>query len=576
MASNLNFSWAKIIVEEMVRWGVRYACLSPGSRSAPLALAAAEHPDMTVDVHFDERGAAFAVLGWGKEKGSPALFISTSGTAVANALPAVVEAHSSSTPLLLATADRPPEEMNVGANQTIDQVKIFGGYVNQFIQLPCPDAKIDPGYILGQVDELCRRAVLPHPGPVHMNCMYRKPLEPSIPPPPLKASAKFSHWLERTHPFTISATSIENPPSRSKVNTVFKRKFSRPLILIGDMERRNPRQIARVLDRFKWSVYTETALSLTAKLRDKRRLLSHLDLWVDTGHLRPDIILHLGGKITSGKVLELVRSLQGPYVMIDEFGKLFDPGHRIDFRITAPIGPTLKIIHSLNRNVGGEKFMETGHRLDVQTASLVAAERAKHKQLSEMDVACEIASLLPPGYPLLMGNSMPIRDFIAFSPKDRAIAVFANRGASGIDGSVATAFGLARSSGKPVTLVIGDLSLLHDASSLGLLSDPSIRMAIVVLNNQGGGIFSYLPIKNKTPHFDKIFRASHDLRFEFIARQFGLQYQNPCDLRTFQRQLKEALRRSRSTLIEIAIPKDKSVRQRRRLEKKIRTILSPG
>jgi len=178
-APNVQYLWAKLIVEELLRSGAGHFFLAPGSRSTPLALAVARNRRARYHVHFDERGTAFAALGYGRATGKPAVWITTSGTAVANGLPAVVEAATDGVPLILLTADRPPELRETGANQTIDQAKIFGDYVRWQLDLPVPDPAIDPAFVLTTVDQAVYRSLRAPAGPVHLNCMFREPLVPS-------------------------------------------------------------------------------------------------------------------------------------------------------------------------------------------------------------------------------------------------------------------------------------------------------------------------------------------------------------------------------------------------------------
>jgi 2-succinyl-5-enolpyruvyl-6-hydroxy-3-cyclohexene-1-carboxylate synthase len=629
-APNINRFWADLLVEELVRCGVGLFVLAPGSRSAPLASAVAAHPEARYVMHFDERGGAFAALGWARATGRPAAWVTTSGTAVANGLPTVVEASMDGVPLLCLTADRPPELRQTGANQTIDQPGIFGEYVRWRFDLPAPSPEIDPAFVLTTADQAVHRALHPA-GPVHLNTMFREPLAPvpdgrvlpDLPP----------RWRGGDDPFTR----YERPHmvATSEVAEIADRLASieRGLVVAGRLRTRAEGEATlRLADALGWPLLPDVGSQIRLG-PDHDAVCPYVDLALGseafrTAH-RPEAVVHLGGRMTSKRLaLHIAAASPALYVVVRDDPRRFDPDHAVTHRVEADVAAWCDVVAtSVPRRSAGswrqawraasqavERMLDGALREDefsadtnLQSAGVhltaphggagaqrlggyTAPERTgasakdplrlpaapeatsprggvtpSHQEgvaavprgkedaaITEPGVARAVSRRIPEGHGLVLAASMPVRDVDTFAVAGGApVLVATNRGASGIDGTVATAAGFARGLGRPVTLLIGDLALLHDLNSLALLRDPAQPpVTVVVINNDGGGIFHFLPIARHEA-FEPLFGTPHGMGFEGAARQFGLDYARPAEAAAFESAYADAAASGRSSLIEV-------------------------
>jgi 2-succinyl-5-enolpyruvyl-6-hydroxy-3-cyclohexene-1-carboxylate synthase len=549
-APNLNALAAELLIEELLRNGVDCFCLAPGSRSAPLALAVARRAADKAHVHFDERGAAFFALGHARATGRPAAVITTSGTAVANLLPAVVEASLDGVPLLLLTADRPPELRAAGANQTIDQPGIFGRYVRWQFDLPCPDEKFPLTALLTTADQAVFRTQYPLAGPVHLNCMFREPLGPQRVAYPRRALLKpLARWLASAQPFTRYATPRATP-SANEVADVAKicAGARRGLVVVGRMPCRPPSAaLTKLLQQLGWPVLADIQSQLRGA--EMAEVITHADLVLLSAKLqkkfRPDVVLHIGGGFVSRRVADFLReSAPEHYVHVNPSPARLDPAHQVTCRVVAGVDEfSAALAQRLPRRTHGN--LAAWRRADACAAKALAGQP---DTLTEPAIARTLASALPAQHALFLGNSMPIRNANMFAS---AGCVVANRGASGIDGLVATAAGFAAGRGRPVTALLGDLALLHDLNSLALLAASRVPMVLVVINNNGGGIFSFLPVANSRAAFERFFGTPHGLTFAAAAQQFGLAYAAPNSLTELQAEYQTACLVGRPALLEI-------------------------
>jgi 2-succinyl-5-enolpyruvyl-6-hydroxy-3-cyclohexene-1-carboxylate synthase len=576
-APNINHQWAQLIVEELVRQGVRRFCVSPGSRSTPLAWAVGAHARADSWVHFDERGAAFHALGMAKALHEPVALVCTSGTAVANVFPAVVEASQSLVPLILLTADRPPELIDTGANQTIDQTKIFGDYVRWQTVLPAPDPAVAPETVLTAVDHAVFRARRSPAGPVHVNSMYREPLAPTATGFDAGGYLTYLHgWVHGDAPYTryTSATACDEETSESLAQML--NGVMRGLLLVGQLDRAEDVAGALALaGALGWPVFPDVTSGL--RLGDHSGLTVHnyeqlLLSAAFADRLRPQLILHVGGAITSKRLLGfLERHPDLPYVLVAPHPRRHDPAHRVRRRIEADIADlAAAVVPRLKARVD-EEWHQWLFALSLDVQQTVGAHLRQAGMLSEMAVARRVSKLLPEDSVLFLGNSMPIRDMNMYGAHNGArVRVAANRGASGIDGNVATAAGYANALERPVTAIIGDLALLHDLNSLALLRTTKAPVVVVVINNNGGGIFSFLPIADHREHFEQYFGTPHGLRFANVAAMFDLAYVSPDTPRAFADAYHSAIHGARSVLIEVITDREENVRVHRELQGAIR------
>jgi len=566
---HLNLGWARLILEELWRLGVRDLCIAPGSRSAPLTLAASEHPHLRSHCHFDERGLGFLALGLAKSSDRPVVVITTSGTAVANLYPAVIEARLSRVPLIILSADRPAELIDCGANQAIAQPGLFAGYPVFAQNLPTPDRRIDPRFVLGTLDQLWY-ALQQQPGPAHLNCPYAEPLYAGQGEPlPDDYLDGLRHWLSHDQPLTrYDQPSTQPSTLATDDERVSWAEFaSQPgVIIAGQIP--NPQDAAAVLALARhlgWPLLAD----VQSQLRFTPQAITHVDLALHHPGFQQQlagatVVLQVGGRLISKRLSQFVRqhAWQARW-QLDASAERLAPDYRLDRRLIAPIAAWCQ------QHMACTPAAPRWDRLAASTAPLTRLLEQQLGRWSELGLAHRLCALLPG--PLLLGNSLPARllDMLG-QPRlsdDQPGRVFSNRGASGIDGLIATACGIAlgvaqqpETATSTTTLLIGDTSALHDLNSLALLRQPGLNLVLVLVNNDGGSIFTLLPGAAQSPALDAFFRLPHGLDFAHAAAQFGLRYRAPDSLEAFSRDYRQATQGG-VTLIECRFPADEVARQ---------------
>ena len=496
------FAAAWWVVDDLVRFGMEHAAVSPGSRSTPLALALARHPHVLVHVHLDERAAGFFALGIAKATGRPAAVACTSGTAAAELLPAVVEASQARATLVLLTADRPPELRDVGANQTIDQVGLFGGYVRASFDAPVPGDAADQQTWHDLVLRLTRASMGRPPGPVHLNLPFREPLvgAPDVPP----ASAPSGTG------FTLSAAA---EPEELEALERELASTTDGLILAGSM-RESPPTLPELAARVGWPLLAEPTsnLRVPGSLTAGQFLLA--DARFSNEHV-PEVVLQFGAAPTSRAALELVRRA-GRLVIVDQDHLVADPHRKAAWTLRAePAGFVSDLL--IGSESGGESvWLRAWREADGAARTAVDALLDGWDEPFEGRIARDVAASVPDGGVLVVGSSMPVRDLDAYMAPRREIGILANRGASGIDGFVSTALGVSAAAAA-TTALCGDLTLLHDVGSLLWSAHRGYDAVFVVPNNDGGAIFSFLPQRD-LPEFEELFATPPGLELDAICR----------------------------------------------------------
>ncbi len=566
-----NRLWAYLIVEELLRCGIDFFCVAPGSRSTPLVAALAANEKGRSLIHFDERGTAFAALGYARATGRPAAWITTSGTAVANGLPAVVEAATDGVPMVLLTADRPPELRQTGANQTIDQPYIFGDYVRWRFDLPAPDPGIDPAMVLTTVDQAAYRAGRTPQGPVHLNLMFREPLLPDPGDEPVLSRP--SSWVQGDRPYTrYAATKLA--VDEMEIHRIWEtlRPVQRGLVVAGRLAtRKQGEAVLRLADTLGWPLLPDIGSQVRL---GSEGLAAHYDALLAghsfAGSHAPEAVVQVGGRALSKRLEQfLASSRPDPYVVVRENPFRLDPAHRVTHSFEANV---LDFCSAL-----AWAAAEDPPAMDSSwTAGWLEASEDVGRHLdadlsgepNEPLVARVLSRNIPPDHGLVVASSMPVRDLDTYAAAGGApVPVAANRGASGIDGTVATAAGFARGSGRPITLLIGDLALLHDLNSLAMLRE--VHVVVVVLNNDGGGIFSFLPIVGHEEFFEPYFGTPQGVGFEPAAKMFGLAYERPGTMEGFVEAYGSACALNSSTLIEIETDRGENLTLHRRLLREV-------
>lgn len=519
MTGDAQATFAATLVDEWVRGGVRHAVVSPGSRSTPLALALAADGRVAVHVHLDERSAAFLALGIGLATEVPAVLLCTSGTAAANLHPAVVEAHQARVPLLVCTADRPPELQGFGAPQTIDQVKLYGGAVRWHAE----PGTADPSSA-GTWRSLASRALLETtgspPGPVHLNLAFRDPLV-GAPGPPPEGRADGRPWHAAPAPAPAPA-----PPSPGAVASLAGLLRGRGVIVAGGGSGSDPGAVATLARVLGWPVLADprsgcrtpsatTIAAADALLRSDRFAADH----------RPDVVLRLGAPPASKVVGEWLRTSGARHLVVERHGSWVDPDRTGELLVTGDPGGWAA---GLAAALEGASPVDGGRWLAPWAEAEASAQAAFDRVLadgglSDPLVARAVSAALPAGATLVVSSSMPVRDVEWYAAPRPDLRVLANRGANGIDGVTSTAVGVAATGGRTAVL-IGDLAFLHDANGLLGLAGRSLDLTIVVVDNRGGAIFSFLPQQTSlsTARFEQLFGTPHDVHLAGLAAAHGL------------------------------------------------------
>mgnify|MGYP000368555056 CR=1 FL=1 len=557
--ANLNRRNGALIVEELVRQGVDFFCLSPGSRSTPLALAVAEHPHVRNVVHADERGAAYCALGWARAEGRPAALICTSGTAAANYLPAVVEASMSGIPLIVLTADRPPELMDTGSNQTIRQAGLYGPYVRWEFPLPCSDAGVPPEAILTSIAQAVCRATHAPAGPVHLNCAFREPLMPAVPPD--SSALDFTcpalrGWMQGRVPYTTYAAPERSPDTRTHQAILHRvTQTARGLLILGRFQRAGDADAALALAHaLNWPVFADITSGLRLGTPDPP-FVPYGDLLLSLPEIqafcRPEIVLHIGGQPTSKRLAQHWETYPpGLYWMVAEHPFRHDPHGRVTQRLEADVAPFCEWLAACVEPVPSGGWLDPWAQWAGAANTAIDACLAASDALSEPEIARLVSRHIASGGALFLGNSMPVRDMDLFAvPDGPRVPVMSNRGASGIDGCIAAAAGFSLGTDTLVTAILGDLAVLHDLNSLSLLK--RARVILVAINNDGGGIFSFLPVSAYTHHFETFFAAPHGLRFDSAAAMFRLPYHEVRDRAEFIETYRKFQAQGASAIIEV-------------------------
>jgi 2-succinyl-5-enolpyruvyl-6-hydroxy-3-cyclohexene-1-carboxylate synthase len=515
-SANLDCAWA--LVDELVRGGMSNACISPGSRSSPLALALDRHPAVTTFVHLDERSMAFFAVGLAKESRRPVGVACTSGTAAAELWPAVVEASQSAVPLVLMTADRPPRLRGTAANQTIDQVRLYGSYA-VYVEPRMPSVDDVPiGEWREAGEEAARVAAFGRsgpesrarpPGPVQVNCSFDEPLVPEGEWRPPSVPAQPGN-LERAY----TLPKFEYPEFVELVEGV-----ERGLLIAGS--RRAEAADAFVLaERLGWPVLAEP----TSSLRVPGRALAAGQALVASvpwmASMAPEVIVHFGTADTTRATQRLAASTT--LVVVDDHHQArLGPEHDAALRVR-PWGPGIGrgLSDVLPPPPGETSWLLAWRAADRAARDAIDTVMDRWREPFEGRIARDLAAAVPNVGVLVVGSSMPIRDLDAFMAPREGLTVLANRGASGIDGFVSTALGVA-AAGAPTFALCGDLTFLHDVGALFWNARRGLGLVLVVVNNDGGTIFGYLPQRD-LPEFDRLFRTPHGLDLGAICGAAGV------------------------------------------------------
>lgn len=530
---------AHTAIAQLVEWGIVDFCICPGSRSTPLTLAVARHPKARSHIFHDERSATFCALGFGKA-GKIAVLITTSGTAVANALPAAVEANMAGIPLLLMTADRPPELRFTNANQTIDQIKLFGDQTRFFFDVPCDSPRYSMSAMQNMLSFAVSKCVGSDPGPVHLNWMFREPftLEP------------IEVFLDHVKQPQYGLLSLTSEQQADIVEILLKSQAG--LIVVGELT--DPHEIdalKSILKDGEWPVIIDASSGLSL-IQSENRILAFEDILRNPPTaFTPDVIVQFGNGLCTKRYELWLKTLTCPVFVLNHRPIASNPGSISLYRYQVHL-QTLGWITPYFASSSLMNWVQT-HNQNVRKGL------AKHTEWSELQALKESVMYIPKAGQLFIGNSMPIRDLNNYV-ESRDVPVYSNRGASGIDGLPSTALGIHLATDKPTLLVLGDLSLMHDFGVLFTLNGMSFRQpfVIVVINNFGGGIFGMLPVSKEQDVFDTHFATVHDHQLAPVTKAMGIATYAVHDAAGLQRTLKECWQKPGLSIIEAVVERETS------------------
>ncbi|MEG4027028.1 MULTISPECIES: 2-succinyl-5-enolpyruvyl-6-hydroxy-3-cyclohexene-1-carboxylic-acid synthase [unclassified Microcoleus] len=574
---NTNTVWASVLAETLQRLGLTTAVICPGSRSAPLTIAFAQNKKLETIPILDERSASFFALGIAKKSYLPTALICTSGTAAANFYPAIIEARESRIPLLIFTADRPPELRDCHAGQAIDQVKIYGNYPNWQAELAIPSASrgmLD--YLRQTIVYAWERSQFPTPGPVHLNIPFRDPLVPvpDIAVEALETEFNPEDFFAGLEP--IFAGESSTPPSppllRGGEESTMQQwqKCSKGIIIAGVAQPQFAEKycsaIAQISKSLNWPVLAEGLSPVRNYAQLNPYLISTYDLILRNRELAdkltPEIAIQIGDLPTSKELRNWLDKTQPKRYIIDPSHHNFDPLHGQTLHLrTSPeniatnLATILTLVPPLNKgestlvpplNKGGlggvqtspsNEYLQLWRNTEIQVRQTIDQKISAINNIIEPKVSWLLSQILPPATPIFIANSMPVRDVEFFwKPNNLEIKPFVNRGANGIDGTLSTALGVAHRNQSSIMLT-GDLTLLHDTNGFLIKNKFVGHLTIILINNNGGGIFEMLPVAKFDPPFEEFFATPQHINFAQLCATYGVEHEIIDDWEQFKQKL---------------------------------------
>lgn len=547
MAKNYAQSWCDEIIKHLVHAGIDHFFIAPGSRNTPLISAVVRNQQSFIYQSIDERSLAFMALGYAKASKKPGVIIVTSGTAVANLFPAVVEAFMSNVPMLILSADRPPELHYRGSNQTIEQHFIFSNFVRKFFNLAPPDPKVSINMTLSLLNRAIKLSSFSPCGPVHLNVQLREPLN---------NVSDGQTW--------IKFEPKKQKPIKTKATISFSEDFKiffgpKTLLVVGELPKSQVQEkILALAEKLKIFIYAD----ISSNLRFKKHplILHHFDLMLLNkeikSHLAFDSVIHFGDRVVSkrywqwleeGQITNLVRFSCNDN-LIDNSG-LMEQVNVCDIEIFLD-----EVLRNLKNNSEPFfKYDELNQELSIKLFDYLENNN------NEAYLAAKIISMAPVNFKLFISSSMPIRDMDQFAKaSEQEIEVFVNRGASGIDGIISSAVGVSLTSNKATVLLIGDIAFLHDSNSLMLLKQIKSPLLIIVVNNNGGGIFHLLPIANEPEIISPFIDTPHEVELAHLCKAHKIEHKK-VSIKNFQQAYSEFFCQKENLVLEVMVEREKNV-----------------
>ena len=534
-------------ISGLIQAGVKDVVISPGSRSTPLALLIAENRDLNVYIDIDERSAGFFALGMAKASQRPVALLCTSGTAAANYFPAVVEANLSRVPLIILTADRPHELRDVGAPQAIDQIHLYGNHVRWFTDMALPEISQEQ-YAFHTAVRAVKEATGHIQGPVHLNFPLREPLLPILEPYP---------FTDKIKELKISQgnLTISNETAREIAEQI--QQIENGLIIVGDIDKP---ELAEAIHQFAQLTGYPILADPLSQLRSGAITDSHVIDSYDAilkneqaiNFLRPDLIIRFGSMpVSKPLTLFLKKWRQTPQMIVDGGSGWRDPQNLGTMMVQCEETIFCQAIKAFFTEARQTQYLSTWKNLNQIAKETIASFLKTMNDLDEGKVIYELAKMIPENSTIFAGNSMPIRDVDTFFHQTKKkIHLLANRGANGIDGVVSTAIGAAIYR-NPLYLVIGDLSFFHDLNGLLAAKLNHISINIILINNDGGGIFSFLPQSELNRHYELLFGTPIGIDFSYAVKMYGGEFYKVSNWKEFDQAIEATTEKNGIQVIEV-------------------------
>lgn len=545
--SNVNSAVGAFVFEVLARLGVEMVVTCPGSRSTPLTFAASRNPRLETVSFLDERSAAFFALGYAKSKRKPVVIVCTSGTAASNFLPAIVEAQISKVPLIVFTADRPFELRNCSEGQVIDQTKLYGNFVNQFFEIGVPENDISYfDYLRQTLIHVVHRLMGVDSGPCHFNFPFREPLAPEEGKSPVMPADQ----LLKLASVMIKLTEIVKPSLTTDSLLLEKLSSHRKgIIVVGTFEgsisdAQFIKHLAIISDKLGWPILADALNPVRNHSNSFSHLVTHYDAFLREGQsskdLIPSAILQIGKLPTSKILRSWIQESGSQRFLFNETYDNIDPLHGCSIPL---LGDLEFISESLEKYPSDEDWLSRWDQVEMLYEDAISRELDTIASSFEGKISKLLSTELPEGSAIMIANSMSVRYAESYWGKNNSKnRIFFNRGANGIDGTLSTALGLAHN-GLNTFLLTGDLAFLHDTNGLQFANKLKGSLNIILVNNDGGGIFEFLPI-SKFDSFENYFATPQTVDYEFLAQAFGVQYCKMNGISDLRLRLKEVANKS--------------------------------
>ncbi|MGJ7920331.1 2-succinyl-5-enolpyruvyl-6-hydroxy-3-cyclohexene-1-carboxylic-acid synthase [Neobacillus sp. LXY-4] len=553
-------------VGELVESGVTDVVVSPGSRSTPLALMMAEHPGLKLHIQIDERSAGFFALGIAKAQGKSVALLCTSGTAAANYFPAIVEANISRVPLIVLTADRPHELRDVGAPQAIDQIHLYGQHVKWFVEMALPEATDE---LIRYAQTVCARAIatsqMTPAGPVHLNLPFREPLLPKLDDPQV-----FEKNKRVKGPIKIVSGELTLSLEHFKRLAASWSEEAKGVIVCGPLDHPLFQEaVIKLAEKLQFPILADPLSQLRSGEHSQTQIIDTYDTFLRNQavkeYLKPEIVIRFGAMPVSKALTIFLRENDDALHYVVDGGRGWrDPNAMTSEMLYCDEYILCQSVLSFIEDRHESAYFEQWVNLNELTKNQLSSVNDEIK-LSEAKLFYQLSSLLPHGATVFVGNSMPIRDLDSFFHNNgKSLRIMANRGANGIDGIVSTALGAATVH-QPLYLVLGDLTLFHDLNGLLASKMLEIPIRIILINNNGGGIFSFLPQAGLPKHFERLFGTPLNIDFKHAVQMFEGKYETIENWDHFSAVIKNDFDYPGLVVYEIPTERDANVNEHRKL-----------